>query len=76
MQITEALLFLVHVHCTVNFVLHPGGGALNYLGYVAESTMLWLNNWHNYGKWDCATVYWYKYFVFCTEMNEVSKLSW
>ena len=54
MQITEVLLFLVHVHCTVNFVLHPCGSALNYLGYAVESTMLLLNNWHNYGKWDCA----------------------
>ena len=54
MQITEVLIFLAHVHCTVNFVLHPDGGTLNYLSYAAESTMLLLNNWHNYGKWDCA----------------------
>ena len=30
MQTNEVLLLLVHVHCTVNVVLHPGGVALNY----------------------------------------------
>ena len=36
MQTTEALLLLVQVHCTVNFVLHPGGGAHNYLNYAVK----------------------------------------
>ena len=36
MQTTEALLLLAWVHCTVNFVLHPGGGAHNYLNYVVK----------------------------------------
>ena len=29
-QITEVLLLPAWVHCTVNFMLHPGGGARNY----------------------------------------------
>ena len=35
-QTTEALLLLAWVHCTVNFVLHPGGGAHNYLNYAVK----------------------------------------
>ena len=57
MQITEALPLPAHVHCTVNLVLHPGGAAPNYLNYVVWNTILWLNNWHNYGKRDCAPIW-------------------
>ena len=36
MQTTEALLLPVWFHCTINFVLHPGGGACNYLNYAVK----------------------------------------
>ena len=32
MQITEALLLLARDHCTVTWVLHPGGETRYYLG--------------------------------------------
>ena len=34
MQTIEVLLLLAQVHCTVNFMLHPGGGARNHLNYA------------------------------------------
>ena len=41
-QTTEALLLLAWVHCTVNFMIHPGGGARNYLNYaVKQIAQLW-----------------------------------
>ena len=42
MQTAEALLLPAWVHCTVNFLLHPGGGAHNYLNYVVKQiAQLW-----------------------------------
>ena len=35
-QTTEALLLPAWVHCTVNIMLHPGGGAHNYLNYAVK----------------------------------------
>ena len=40
MQITEALPLLVQDHCTVTWVLHPGGEARYYLSVRHESTQL------------------------------------